>query len=41
MKEPEMAAIAALIDRVLAGEAEASVRDDVAILCSKFPPYTV
>ena len=40
MKEPEMAAIAGLIDRALAGEAERSVRDDVAILCSKFPPYT-
>jgi glycine hydroxymethyltransferase len=44
MKEPEMAAIAALIGRTLRrrdDEAEvAAVRDDVATLCSKFTPYS-
>ncbi|MGH9114471.1 MAG: serine hydroxymethyltransferase [Acidimicrobiales bacterium] len=43
MREPEMAAIAALIGRVLrrpGDEAEsAAVRDEVAVLCSKFTPY--
>ena len=43
MKEPEMAAIAALIGRTLRhrdDDAEvAAVRDDVAVLCSKFTPY--
>jgi len=47
MREPEMDEIAALIDRALGGpggsggdEAELrSVREDAAILCSKFPPY--
>ena len=43
MSEPEMAQIAALIARALRhrdDDAElASVRDDVAALCSKFPPY--
>jgi glycine hydroxymethyltransferase len=43
MTEPEMAQIAALIARALRGrddDAElASVRDDVATLCSKFTPY--
>ena len=43
MKEPEMAEIARLIGRVLADvtdESEiAAVRDDAAVLCSKFPPY--
>ena len=43
MKEPEMAEIARLIARVLrrpADEAEsAAVRDEVAVLCSKFTPY--
>jgi glycine hydroxymethyltransferase len=43
MREPEMAQIAALIGRVLRrfdddGEL-AAVRDDVAVLCSKFTPY--
>ena len=43
MREPEMARIATLISRVLrnpadTGELEA-VRDDVAVLCSKFTPY--
>jgi glycine hydroxymethyltransferase len=43
MREPEMAEIAALISRVLrrpddTGELSA-VRDEVAILCSKFTPY--
>ena len=38
MREPEMEAIAGLLDRALAGEVEA-VRDEVAVLCSKFPPY--
>jgi len=44
MKEPEMAAIAEFIARALRGrESEAelqSVRDDVAMLCSKFTPYS-
>ena len=47
MKEPEMEQIAALIDRALGGTGGtgaddagvAAVRDDVAVLCSKFPPY--
>jgi glycine hydroxymethyltransferase len=43
MKEPEMAAIAALIDRALAAAGDdaalEAVRDDVGVLCSKFPPY--
>jgi len=43
MREPEMAQIAALIHRVLAGrddEAEVSaVRDEVTALCSKYAPY--
>jgi glycine hydroxymethyltransferase len=38
MREPEMEAIAGLLDRALAGEVEA-VRDEVAVLCSKFTPY--
>ena len=43
MREPEMAEVAGLIGRVLrnpgdAGEL-AAVRDDVAVLCSKFTPY--
>ncbi|MEY4130048.1 MAG: hypothetical protein RLZZ31_172 [Actinomycetota bacterium] len=44
MKEPEMAAIAEFIARALRGrESEAelqAVRDDVAMLCSKFTPYS-
>ena len=43
MKEPEMGEIARLVGRVLADvtdESElAAVRDDAAVLCSKFPPY--
>ncbi len=43
MKEPEMAEIAALIDRALGGSGDDgaldAVRDDVTVLCSKFPPY--
>jgi glycine hydroxymethyltransferase len=39
MREPEMREIASLIDRVLGGDDEAAVREDVAVLCSKFPPY--
>jgi glycine hydroxymethyltransferase len=43
MKEPEMVEIAALMARALrhrGDDAElAAVRDDVATLCSKFPPY--
>ena len=43
MREPEMAEIATLIGRVLRrfdDEGElAAVRDDVAVLCSKFTPY--
>jgi hypothetical protein len=38
-----MVEIAALIDRALAASGDdaalAAVRDDVAVLCSKFPPY--
>jgi glycine hydroxymethyltransferase len=43
MREPEMAQIAGLIHRVLVGRDDegevASVRDEVAALCSKFAPY--
>ena len=40
MAEPEMDQIAALIHRALQADADvASVRDDVGVLCSKFPPY--
>jgi glycine hydroxymethyltransferase len=43
MAEAEMDRIAALIGRALRGRGDASelsaVRDDVAVLCSKFPPY--
>ncbi len=43
MKEPEMAQVGALLGRALrqrSNEAElADVRDEVAVLCSKFPPY--
>jgi glycine hydroxymethyltransferase len=43
MREGEMAEIAGLIDRALAAAGDApaleAVRDDVAVLCSKFPPY--
>ncbi|GAC1518114.1 MAG: serine hydroxymethyltransferase [Acidimicrobiales bacterium] len=39
MREPEMDTIAALIERVLSGEDVDGVRDEVAVLCSKFPPY--
>jgi glycine hydroxymethyltransferase len=43
MGEPEMATIASLIHRVLAGRDDdsviASVRDEVLALCSKFAPY--
>ena len=43
MREPEMATIAALIDRVLRGREDegeiAAVRDEVRNLCSKFAPY--
>jgi glycine hydroxymethyltransferase len=43
MREPEMAEIAALIHRTLRSrddESEvAAIRDDVAVLCSKFTPY--
>ena len=43
MTEPEMAEIASLIARALRGRADeaalAAVRDDVAVLCSKFTPY--
>ena len=43
MTEPEMAEIASLIARALRGRTDdaelASVRDDVATLCSKFTPY--
>ena len=43
MREPEMAQIASLIHRVLVGRDDdgevASVRDEVAALCSKFAPY--
>jgi glycine hydroxymethyltransferase len=44
MKEPEMAVIARLIDRVLgslgASAVEARVRDEVQELTSRFPLYT-
>ena len=43
MREPEMAEIAALISRVLRNPDDtaelATVRDEVAVLCSKFTPY--
>jgi glycine hydroxymethyltransferase len=43
MREPEMEQVAQLIDRVLRHRDDedelAAVRDDVAALCSKFPPY--
>jgi glycine hydroxymethyltransferase len=40
MREPEMATIASLVGRGLAGEAEAAgVRDEVTALVGKFPPY--
>ncbi len=41
MKEAEMEQIAELIDRALAGDDadRQAVREDVAVLCSKFPPY--
>jgi glycine hydroxymethyltransferase len=43
MTEPEMAEIASLISRALRNRTDASalaaVRDDVAVLCSKFTPY--
>ena len=43
MREPEMAEIAALISRVLRNPDDsaelAGVRDEVAVLCSKFTPY--
>jgi len=43
MQEPEMAAIADLIDRVLRGRADdaeiAAVRSDVRALCERFAPY--
>ncbi|HEX5366442.1 MAG TPA: serine hydroxymethyltransferase [Acidimicrobiales bacterium] len=43
MREPEMALIASLIHRVLAGRDDegqvAAVRDEVVALCSKFAPY--
>jgi len=40
MREPEMATIASLVGRGLAGGAEAAgVRDEVAALVGKFPPY--
>jgi glycine hydroxymethyltransferase len=43
MREPEMAQIAGLIHRVLAGRDDedevAAVRDEVAALCSKYAPY--
>jgi glycine hydroxymethyltransferase len=43
MREPEMAQIASLIHRVLAGRDDESeitaVRDEVAALCSKYAPY--
>ena len=42
MREAEMEEIAELIDRALGGDDAdlGAVRDDVAVLCSKFPPYT-
>jgi glycine hydroxymethyltransferase len=43
MREPEMAQIAELLDRALRAKGDAgelaTVRDDVAALCSKFSPY--
>jgi glycine hydroxymethyltransferase len=43
MQEPEMAVVASLIGRVLRHPddeaARRQVRDEVAILCSKFTPY--
>ena len=39
MREPEMDVIAGLIERVLNGDDVDAVRDEVAVLCSKFPPY--
>jgi glycine hydroxymethyltransferase len=43
MREPEMAEIARLIGRVLRQREEepvrAEVRDEVAVMCSKFTPY--
>ena len=41
MREAEMEEIAELISRALVGDngEVAAVRDDVAVLCSKFPPY--
>ena len=43
MREPEMAEVAALISRVLRNPDDtaelATVRDEVAVLCSKFTPY--
>jgi glycine hydroxymethyltransferase len=43
MREPEMAEVAALISRVLRNPGDegelGAVRDDVAVLCSKFTPY--
>jgi glycine hydroxymethyltransferase len=43
MKEPEMVEIASLISRALRNRTDdaalAAVRDDVAVLCSKFTPY--
>jgi len=38
MREPEMDEIASLMERALGGDGDA-VRDEVAVLCSKFPPY--
>ena len=41
MKEPQMAQVAALIDRVLASSGDeavgAEVREDVRALCAEFP----
>ena len=43
MKEPEMGRVAVLIGRALRNRAKeeelAAVRDEVGVLCSKFPPY--
>ena len=43
MRQPEMAAIAELIARALRHRDDpaelAAVREDVAVLCGKFPPY--
>jgi glycine/serine hydroxymethyltransferase len=43
MREPEMAAIAELIARALSHREDpaelTAVREDVAVLCGKFPPY--